>query len=139
MKNFRNVSYYVVRSYRSWRSLNSHPHGPLDTDLYARHIPVGRVCAQRTSRAPLTETDLGNMYAGSYVFAPGPCAYDGEPQDNVTTFVKEAQRQPPTSISAPVFALKGICQLSIAVRAGRCSTIRLEHGLSCVCVVVADR
>ena len=65
-------------SCRSWRSLNSHAHGPLDTDNYARHIPVGRVCALRTSRAPLTETELGNMYAGSHVFAPGPCAYGGK-------------------------------------------------------------
>lgn len=67
---------------RSWKSLNSYAHGPLDTDLYARHIPVGRVCAERTSRAPLTETEPGNMYAGSFVFAPGPCAYGGEPRNS---------------------------------------------------------
>ena len=65
-------------SHRTWRSLNSHAFGPLDTDQYARHIPVGRVCAERTSTAPLTETDLGNMYAGSFNFAPGPCAYGGK-------------------------------------------------------------
>lgn len=64
--------------YRCWNSLNSHAFGPLDTDKYARHIPVGRVWAERTSRAPLTETDLGNMYAGSFNFVPGPCAYGGE-------------------------------------------------------------
>lgn len=70
--------FFETRICRCWNSLNSHAFGPLDTDQYARHIPVGRVCAERTSRAPLTETELGNMYAGSFVFNPGPCAYGGE-------------------------------------------------------------
>lgn len=70
-------SYFAMYT-RAWKSLNSHAHGPADTDPYARHIPVGRVLAERTASAPLTEVDRANMYAGSFVFAPGPCAYDGE-------------------------------------------------------------
>lgn len=83
-------------AHRTWKSLNSHAFGPLDTDQYARHIPVGRVCAERTSRAPLTETDMGNMYCGSFVFVPGPCAYGGERYERMHAVICHQQILFPT-------------------------------------------
>eukprot|EP00903_Cladosiphon_okamuranus_P018120 g16675.t1 len=83
---------HVANMYRTWRSLNSHAFGPLDTDQYARHIPVGRVCAERTSTAPLTETDLGNMYAGSFVFSPGPGTYGVGVHDSAAFGPDQQQR-----------------------------------------------
>lgn len=132
----RSKPHETINSFcRSWNSLNSHAFGPLDTDQYARHIPVGRVCAQRTSRAPLTETDLGNMYAGSFAFAPGPCAYGGEHITDVLRAYKHSLHVRiliSASRSAAMFVLRQTLQQELFLQ-DWANAVCFSIQLGCVC------